>query len=368
LPRRCAPRNDKLEKLERNKLSEEQTTPSPETNEEIVIQPKKTFFNYKTMFSFIFAFLVLFVLWRLLDFNLATTWTNIKRANPFLVIAALVVFYLGFPLRGLRWQQLLRNNGYFVDTPALTEIVYLSWFVNCIVPAKLGDLYRAFLLKYNYQVSMSKTVGTIFTERFIDMLAVFTLMGTSGLLAFRGRIPDSILPILEAGFVMALTLILGLTLMRNFGRALMRFFPWRIREIYDRFEEGIFSSFKSIPRLIILTVLIWSTEVIRTLLVVMAISPDLISTKTSLVLIIFVALAASLLTTLPLTPAGLGFVEGGMIGIFLLFGVPRETAVSIAIIDRSISYLSNIVFGLIVYLLSKKVRVNVRNASSASPV
>ena len=30
-----------------------------------------------------------------------------------------------------------------------TEIIFLSWLVNCVVPAKLGDVYRAYLLKIN---------------------------------------------------------------------------------------------------------------------------------------------------------------------------------------------------------------------------
>ena len=40
-----------------------------------------------------------------------------------------------------------------------TEILFLSWFVNCLVPAKLGDLYRAYLLRANYGASISRTVG-----------------------------------------------------------------------------------------------------------------------------------------------------------------------------------------------------------------
>ena len=26
-----------------------------------------------------------------------------------------------------------------------TEIIFISWLVNCLVPAKLGDVYRAYL-------------------------------------------------------------------------------------------------------------------------------------------------------------------------------------------------------------------------------
>ena len=68
-------------------------------------------------------------------------------ANPALVLVAFLVFYLGFPLRGLRWSILLRGTGFRIGVKDSTEIIYLSWLVNCVVPAKLGDLYRAYLLR-----------------------------------------------------------------------------------------------------------------------------------------------------------------------------------------------------------------------------
>ena len=62
---------------------------------------------------------------------------------------AFVVFYIGFPLRGLRWAMLLRGTGLRIGIRDATEIIFLSWLVNCLVPAKLGDVYRAYLLKIN---------------------------------------------------------------------------------------------------------------------------------------------------------------------------------------------------------------------------
>ena len=39
--------------------------------------------------------------------------------------------------------------GFVIGLRNSTEILYISWFVNCVVPAKLGDVYRAYLLKMN---------------------------------------------------------------------------------------------------------------------------------------------------------------------------------------------------------------------------
>ena len=102
-------------------------------------------------------------------------WTAVQKvpsliaaANPALVLAAFFVYYAGFPLRGYRWALLLRGTGFYCPTKDATEIIFLSWLVNCVVPAKLGDVYRAYLLKINSDASLSRTFGTVFIERFLE--------------------------------------------------------------------------------------------------------------------------------------------------------------------------------------------------------
>jgi hypothetical protein len=70
--------------------------------------------------------------------------------------------------------------------------------------------------------------------------------------------------------------------------------------------------------------------------------------------VIFIALASSLLTTLPFTPGGIGLVEGAVVGVLKLFGVDDNTAISIALLDRLINYWSIVIGGFIVYLLSRR--------------
>ena len=69
---------------------------------------------------------------------------------------------------------------------------------------------------------------------------------------------------------------------------------------------------------------------------------------------VFVALAASLLTTIPLTPAGLGAVETGIVGVLQWVGVERNAAASVAVIDRVIGYWSILVIGVVIYIVSRK--------------
>ena len=73
----------------------------------------------------------------------------------------------------------------------------------------------------------------------------------------------------------------------------------------------------------------------------------------------FVALVASLLTAVPFTPAGLGIVEAGIVGLMtVVYGADPTEAAAIAVVDRAISVLSVIALGFLAYLLSPKVKGN----------
>ena len=97
-----------------------------------------------------------------------------------------------------------------------------------------------------------------------------------------------------------------------------------------------------------ITALIWTTEAMRLFLVVEALGfPDV---HLGISGAFFVALTGSLLTAVPLTPAGLGVVETGVIGVLtIVYGVPQTEALAIVLVDRSISVLSVIGFGSIAY-------------------
>jgi hypothetical protein len=279
--------------------------------------------------------------------------------NLALLLAAFVVFYAGFPLRGLRWALLVRGTGFRLSVRDATEIIFLSWLVNCVVPAKLGDVYRAYLLKINTAASLSRTFGTVFIERVLDLMAIALLGIAAGYWSFRGGLPEPIQVIFAIGLVVVAAAAIGLFTMRNFGRRILTAlpFPPRIVDFYDRFEEGVFGAiaFRQLPFLGGLTGAIWLTESLRLFLVIQAFS--FADVRMGLSGAVFVALIGSLLTAVPLSPAGLGIVEAGIVGVLTVaYGVPLAEATAIALLDRVISVFSVIVLGTIAYLLSSKPR------------
>jgi len=187
--------------------------------------------------------------------------------------------------------------------------------------------------------------------------------------SFRSGLPRDVQIVFAGGVVVVILLAGGLLTMRNFGRRIMTRLPLpqRVTEYYDRFEEGVFAlPRRQIPMLAILTVLIWMTEAFRLFFVIQALGfTDL---NLGLSGTMFVALSASLLTAVPLTPGGLGIVEAGIVGILTgIYGVPVTEATAIALVDRAISVLSIIILGSILYVVSSKTKGIRGGAPDAAP-
>ncbi len=314
--------------------------------------------NRRTQASILVPVLVLILFaFALPGFQLETLVDYILSADPALLVAAFVVYYIGFPIRGYRWSILLRGIGARVGVRDSTEIIFVSWLVNSVVPAKLGEVYRAWLLKVNFPVTLSATFGTIFIERVFDIFAIVILGLGAAFWSFRTGLDDTVRAIMLIGVIVVIVLAVALLTLRNFGRRMVERLPLpqKVKELYEHFEEGVFSADRrSLPMVAFLTFLIWTTEALRLLFVVDALGFDI---SLGISGAFFVALVASLLTAVPFTPAGLGIVEAGIVGILtVVYQADPNEAAAIALVDRAISVLSVIVLGFIAYLLSPKTK------------
>jgi glycosyltransferase 2 family protein len=320
---------------------------------------RRRLLNVRTIASLLFGLFLLFLLFRLVfgeDFDWAEVARLIGEANPGFLALAFVAYYATFPLRSYRWRYVLSRSGVRIPFRDTTEILFLSWFVNCLVPAKLGDVYRAYLLRGNFGASISRTLGTIFIERVADVIVIAGLALAAGYWSFRGRSRPEIDTLFIIGFALAGALVVLVLVLRLLGAHLSRWLPARLAALWDRFHEGSTGavSVRSVPVILTITAGIWLLEGARLYFVIRAL--DLPDVGLGISASVFVALAAALLTAIPLTPAGFGFVEAGIIGTLALYGIVEEPATAVALTDRALTVLTVIVLGGILYAFSHKIR------------
>ena len=326
--------------------------------------PRRSFIGLPSIISFAIAILVLAFFVTRFDVNLGDTWQRLKDSNLVLFALAVAVHYTTFLFRGARWRVLLQNvQGREHHVPGVlyfARLILLAWFVNAVTWFRLGDAYRAYAYSADTQQSFSRTMGTVLAERVLDVAIIFFLVVVAALLLVADGASASWLFVGIAAALVGL-LVGVLVAMGLFGGRLVHHLPNRLQEAYHRFHQGTLGSFQRLPLVAILGLLSWSSEVGRLYLVSRAIDVDI-----SFGLVVFVTVANSMLTLIPLTPGGLGLVEPGVIGL-LRVSLEKAQAVPLALLDRSISYLSIIVTGGALFLALEiyKRRRSIHNAVAA---
>jgi uncharacterized protein (TIRG00374 family) len=309
---------------------------------------RRTLFGRRELISTLIPLALIAIAARGVDWGQAAS--ALGRSQASYVILALIVYYATFPLRAWRWASLLRTGGATIRWSDLLRILFIGWFVNCIVPAKLGDLYRSYLVKQRFGISLSRTVGVVVAERLLDLIVVFVLLIVGGYVAFGRTVVPDLRLVYGTGAALFLIIVAGIVGIYVVAPRLARFFPAEVRRIGRLFREGVLHSFRALPIAGPLTVLIWAAEALRLYFVLTALGLDI-----PLSGVVFVAVATSLLTTVPLTPAGFGFVEIAMVYVLTEgFGLAQHDAIAVAVVDRAVSVLSVIIIGAVVYWSSRK--------------
>jgi len=335
-----------------------------ETNKEIEITQdqlsiSKRLLNWRTIVPLIIAIVALVLFAQKININPKLTWLAMRNANVYFVLVASIIYYFSFPIRTFRWRMLLENVGYTkengIQLPKfwkLLEIIYVSWFANVIVPAKLGDLYRAYLLRREAGLPASRTFGTVLAERLLDLIILLLIFIPSVIISLHENLPPQLVLGLKITMVLVIVGIIGLFMLRMFPTQIGMVVPKRFRGYYYQFQEGTLGSFRRIPSLTGLTLGVWACEALRFFFIALAL--NLIPGNLTHVLSasLFIALGEALLTVIPFTGGGIGIVEGGMLAMITLFTPNTSLALAAIVIDRAISLFSILVIGFFVFMFT----------------
>ncbi len=96
-------------------------------------------------------------------------------ANYAIALASLPVYFLGIWVRTIRWQYLLRPVAR-VSTWRLYPVVIIGLTANNLLPARAGELVRAYLLGERERVSKAAALGTIAVDRLFDGLTLIPML------------------------------------------------------------------------------------------------------------------------------------------------------------------------------------------------
>lgn len=123
------------------------------------------------------AFLVLglALLWfSFRNVNLHGLWNDVKTAKISWLLLSLVCLAASLFFRALRWNIQIEAMGYKTRASSTYGAVLIAYFANCIFP-RLGEVVRCSVLKRKENIPFDKNLGSVVSERIIDLCVLFLL-------------------------------------------------------------------------------------------------------------------------------------------------------------------------------------------------
>lgn len=309
-------------------------------------------FTPRTIISFLLALVVLYLVISRTDIDFSESIRQIRQANIWFFGGALVMFYITFVLRGWRWRGMLGSAGISNSTghpmpnlPGMFQIMTLSWFANSVLPARMGDAYRCYLIKRRSGASFGVSLGTMLAERLIDLIVLVCMLLMAGAIVYGTHTPDRAQQAFLAGGGVVVLGVVGVAVFWILRERIEGFLPGRIVKHYRKVRDGLFDSLSKPLMPVGVSIALWFCDGLRLFLVAWSLGEHIPYQAA-----IMVALLSALVSTIPITPAGLGFVEGIMIWALTSINVGSNTAAAIAVLDRMVTYGSLLIIGGIVYV------------------
>ena len=109
------------------------------------------------------------LVWVFHDYDFSDLLRRLATMNLLLVAMAIICDVLSFVCQGLRWRLLLRPFG-SISILRTTQAIYSGMFVNEVLPMKLGELLRAYLISRWTSVKLGTVATSIVIERLFDGL------------------------------------------------------------------------------------------------------------------------------------------------------------------------------------------------------
>ncbi|MCL2485312.1 MAG: flippase-like domain-containing protein [Endomicrobia bacterium] len=275
----------------------------------------------KILLGFLFSAVLIYLTLRQIDFK--NSFDLIKNANYWLFIPGILIYAFTYVLRSIRYYFLILP---IKKTKVLENFPYtmLGYFMNNIIPLRLGELIRAKVTGERLHISRSSVLGTIVIERLMDII-MFVLFFFIIMFAF--PFPEFIK---KSFYICAVVFGSGLLTLflisRHENKALKLIsslpMPLKIKnlvtELFNKFTGGLAVLTKPaiFSVIFLVSVVIWVTESL--FLVIIAYSCGI---NISILGGIFVVIIIGIGAILPTAP--------GYIGAFEFMGVTAMSALAI---------------------------------------
>jgi len=306
----------------------------------------------KKLIGLVISIIFIAIIFHQLDIK--KTCESFRHINLIYLLPVIPVYYLSFVLRAYRWRSLLSNKDLTIKS--LTSALFIGYTANNLLPARMGEIYRAHLFGKKEGMKRSGVFASILLERIFDGIIIFLILII--LVTHIYSKPWLFKLVYGAGSIFAICFAilfifakLGnseklqekssffyeyfrenvlIKLPEDFRNKLINFLNKTFYYI-NSFIGGlnVFNDRKEALNSLFLTFLIWILEGITTFFVIKSFGIHI-----GIISAIFVVCVTTFSTMIPAGPANIGTYQFGYIMALKIFGITKETAFAISLINQ----------------------------------
>lgn len=259
-------------------------------------------------------------------------WSVLKRINWPLLLLSATLTMVGHYTRAIRWRFMMTPLKP-ITTASLFSATAIGLMANNLLPARLGEFVRAYVLGRKERVSKTAAFATIVYERVVD---VFSLLVLLWLMLLNVEGPDW----LQTGGIWMVSLNVALLVVLiwmhrdrsavlGLGRRLSSRLPQRLgdraRTALASFVDGLASvaSARAVVPIAVMSVLVWGFPLLGLYYCLLALGmhPPFMA---SIALAVLVPMA----TMIPSAPAYLGTIQYACVVALAMFDIGRSEALA----------------------------------------
>lgn len=289
--------------------------------------------------------------------DLSQLWETLVRYDDVALFWTTVFSFAGYGVMALRLNFL---SGFVAGNWLCFKAFLMSMAVNNIVPAKLGELAKAFYLRRECRFSLSRSISMVFWERFFDLNAILA-MGL--VVAFHFQLKMAFVPLAAAVGGIWVALWVVRTYPDFVGRIIDKMPSNRLAEFLAELKlqvlHGVTPTFTALLGLY--TVCCWLLYASSTFLVLLWVAKLPLSWGHAAAVFVI----SSFGMAMPSSPGALGVFEAAVVFSLGLFGVDRAQALAAGLVLHMVQFIPVTVAGLFVLAKSGLKLSKIRESDEA---
>ena len=284
----------------------------------------------------------------------------IAAARQGMIFLAFLLLTLGYVIRAIRWRYLLSPLGQVALRIALHSTM-IGFAVNSILPGRVGELLRPYLLARQEGLSASAVVATVLVERVLDLVAILLIFGISVVIFDPGFVGanESIIVGLSTGASVAAVIAVAMlgfasiaasrpAFVNRLSCVLLTPLPTRMSEplirVSRRFLEGfaVMRQIRPLVLSVLWSIALWFSICLSLWLVTVAFDIEMPAVGAGVVVVLIAVGVA-----VP-TPASVGGYHAAyQLGVTGLYGASDAAAVGAGLVAHVLSFLPVTLIGLV---------------------